>query len=89
MTEERDPDNHPPHSDSNFEISIRVLGNEIFALALISDSMNKKFLAYAIVTMFLFMLGIAFFGDTITNFVGGLYNATTPAEVTTPVEVIN
>lgn len=86
---ERDPDNHPPHSDSNFEIAIRVLGNEIFALSLTSDSMNKKWLSYAIVIMFLFLLTISLFGDTIAGFTGDLYDAVTGREIAEVVDSPN
>lgn len=72
---ERDPDNHPPHSDSTFEIAIRILGNELFALSLTSDSLNKKWLSYSVVIMFLFLVTIAVFGDAIAEFTGDIYGA--------------
>lgn len=69
-------DNHNPnHVDSTFEIALRILGNEIFAISIQSDSINKKWIVYSVIITALTLFAISTVGDDIARFTRNIYSA--------------
>ena len=66
---------NPNHVDSTFEIAIRVLDNEIFAISIASDSVNKKWIVYSTIIAALTLFAISTFGDDVANFTKNIYAA--------------
>lgn len=57
-----------------FEIAIRLLSNEIFALAISANPFNKRWIVYSLITMGFLLFAISAFGESIVNFSTGMYN---------------
>jgi hypothetical protein len=58
--------------NENFEVSIRVLGNEIFALKMETTKTSNKWMFASIITLGLLIWGISLFGPTIVTFMKGI-----------------
>jgi hypothetical protein len=62
------------HKESKFEISARVLGNELIAFKMAADNRNNKWLLAGLVSIAFLIWAIATFGPVIADFfmaVGG------------------
>ena len=53
--------------DQSYELKIRILGNEIFAIALSSTSTNNKWIAIALISMFSFMTVLGAYGRELVD----------------------
>ena len=51
-----------PDSNEDFEVSIRVLGNEILALKMTTTKTSNKWMFASIITLGLLIWGISLFG---------------------------
>jgi hypothetical protein len=50
--------------DQNYEISLRVLGNEVFGVRLASSSTSNKWVFLSIITIFCLLVLIGAYGDS-------------------------
>lgn len=57
-----------------FEIGIRLLGNEIFALSILANPFNKRWIVYSLITMGFLLFAVSAFGESIVSFSTGMYN---------------
>ena len=53
--------------NQSYELKIRVLGNEIFAVALSSSSTNNKWIAIALVSIFATITLLGAYGDKLVS----------------------
>ena len=60
------------NSDNNFEIILRIFGNEIFALKLTTTSKTNKWLAASVVICGLMIYAISVFGPTLFALIKGV-----------------
>jgi hypothetical protein len=58
-----------------FEIAIRLLSNEIFALSISANPFNKRWIVYSLITMGFLLFAVSAFGDSIVSFSTGMYDA--------------
>ena len=58
-----------------FEIALRLLGNEIFALSISANPFNKRWIIYSLITMGFLLFAVSAFGDSIVSFSTGMYSA--------------
>lgn len=58
-----------------FEIAIRLLSNEIFALSISANPFNKRWIVYSLITMGFLLFAVSAFGDSIVSFSTGMYHA--------------
>ena len=58
-------------TDNRFEVSLRILGNELFALKLQSNNKTNKWMAASVLSLGLLILVISVFGGDIINFFQG------------------
>lgn len=58
-----------------FEIALRLLGNEIFALSISANPFNKRWIIYSLITMGFLLFAVSAFGDSIVSFSTGMYDA--------------
>lgn len=58
-----------------FEIALRLLSNEIFALSISANPFNKRWIVYSLITMGFLLFAVSAFGDSIVSFSTGMYNA--------------
>jgi hypothetical protein len=65
-----------PDTDGNFEVRLRLLGNEVFAVSISADPLDKKWVSWALIISFVTVIGLAMFGEPIANFYSDLVNAT-------------
>ena len=56
----------------DFEVSIRVLGNEILALRMTTTKTSNKWMFASIITLGLLIWAISIFGPSIVTFMKGL-----------------
>ena len=61
-----------PDSNENFEVSIRVLGNEILALKMTTTKTSNKWMFASIITLGLLIWSISLFGPSIITFMKGI-----------------
>lgn len=61
-------------SNKTYEVSIRLLGNEIFALKLWSSSDSNKWIAIGLVTMFSLLTVLGAYGTNLVTFYKSLIN---------------
>ena len=61
-----------PDSNENFEVSIRVLGNEILALKMTTTKTSNKWMFSSIITLGLLIWGISLFGPSLITFMKGV-----------------
>ena len=54
-------------TDNNIELVLRLLGNEIFAIKLMTTSKTNKWLAASVVICGLAIYGLSVFGPTLVN----------------------
>ena len=54
-------------TDNNFELVLRLLGNEILAIKLMTTSKTNKWLAASVVICGLAIYGLSVFGPTLVN----------------------
>ena len=66
----RDLDN-----DGNLEVRVRVLGNELFAISVTADPLNKRWLSWALIMSFVTVLGLSMFGEPLANTYNSLVKA--------------
>ena len=59
------------NTDNKFEVSLRILGNELFALKLQSNNKTNKWMAASVLSLGLLILVISVFGGDIINFFQG------------------
>ena len=59
------------NTDNRFEVSLRILGNELFALKLQSNNKTNKWMAASVLSLGLLILVISVFGGDIINFFQG------------------
>jgi len=57
------------NSDNNFELVLRLLGNEIFAIKLATTSKTNKWLAASVVICGLAIYGLSVFGPTLVGLI--------------------
>ena len=55
------------NDDQSYELKIRVLGNEIFAIALSSTSTNNKWIAIALVSIFTTLTLLGAYGEKLVT----------------------
>lgn len=53
--------------DQSYEIKIRILGNEVFAVSLSSTSTSNKWIAIALISMFSFLTVLGAYGDKLVS----------------------
>ena len=56
-------------TDNNFELVLRLLGNEIFAIKLMTTTKTNKWLAASVVICGLAIYGLSVFGPTLVNLI--------------------
>jgi|TARA_B110000902_G_scaffold200077_1_gene227180 hypothetical protein len=56
----------------DFEVSIRVLGNELLALKMATTKTSNKWMFASIITLGLLIWGISIFGPSIIHFMKGV-----------------
>ena len=56
----------------DFEVSIRVLGNEMLALKMATTKTSSKWMFGSIITLGLLIWGISIFGPSIIHFMKGV-----------------
>lgn len=61
--------------NGKFEIAIRILSNEVFALAISANPFNKRWIVYSLITMGFLLFAVSAFGDSIVSFSTGMYSA--------------
>jgi len=61
-----------PDSNEDFEVSIRVLGNEILALKMTTTKTSNKWMFASIITLGLLIWGISLFGPSLITFMKGI-----------------
>ena len=59
------------NTDNKFEVSLRILGNELFALKLQSNNKTNKWMAASVLSLGLLILVISVFGGDIIHFFQG------------------
>lgn len=64
-------DNVDVNDDQTYEISIRILSNEIFGVRLSTTSTSNKWLVISLVTIFSFITLLGAYGDKLSS----LYNS--------------
>ena len=64
MTEQLDPEN----DDRKFELSLRLMGNEVVAIALFSNNPSNKWLWMSIGAVLVMFVSITLFGADISSF---------------------
>lgn len=64
-------------NDGTFEIRLRLLGNEVFAISISADPLNKKWMSWALLISFVTILGLSVFGEPISSFYSDITNAST------------
>ena len=57
------------NADNNFELVLRLLGNEIFAIKLMTTSKTNKWLAASVVICGLAIYGLSVFGPTLVGLI--------------------
>ena len=58
--------------NEDFEVSIRVLGNEILALKMTTAKTSNKWMFASIITLGLLIWGISLFGPSLITFMKGI-----------------
>ena len=71
-------------TDGSFELRLRLLGNEVFAISISADPLEKKWVSWALIISFVTVLTLAMFGEPIANFYSNLVDAS-QGELTQPV----
>ena len=56
----------------DFEVSIRVLGNELLALKMATTQTSNKWMFASIITLGLLIWGVSIFGPSIITFMKGV-----------------
>jgi hypothetical protein len=64
MSEQLDPEN----DDRKFELSLRLMGNEVVAIALFSNNPSNKWLWMSIGAVLVMFVSITLFGADISSF---------------------
>lgn len=54
--------------DQSYEISLRILGNEIFGIKLSTTSTNSRWITVAILTIFSMLVLLGAYGEKLVNF---------------------
>jgi hypothetical protein len=67
-------DTNTEEDNGRFEIAIRLLSNEIFAISISANPFNKRWVIYSIVIMGFLLLAISTFGESIITFSNGIYS---------------
>ena len=57
------------NADNNFELVLRLLGNEIFAIKLMTTSKTNKWLAASVIICGLAIYGLSVFGPTLVGLI--------------------
>ena len=57
------------NADNNFELVLRLLGNEIFAIKLMTTSKTNKWLAASVIICGLAIYGLSVFGPTLVKLI--------------------
>ena len=57
------------NTDNNFELILRLLGNEIFAIRLTTTSKTNKWLAASVVICGLAIYGLSIFGPSLVGLI--------------------
>ena len=60
--------------DQNYELKIRILGNEIFAVSLSSTSTSNRWIAIALISVFSLLTVLGAYGEKIINLYRYLLN---------------
>jgi hypothetical protein len=69
-------DNNTPTEDSGkFELALRLLSNEVFAISISANPFNKRWIIYSLLTMGFLLFAVSTFGDSIVSFSAGMYSA--------------
>lgn len=55
------------NDDQSYELKIRILGNEVFAVALSSTSTNNKWIAIALVSIFTTLTLLGAYGEKLVT----------------------
>lgn len=70
-----------PDDDGNFEIRLRLLGNEVFALSISADPLDQKWVSWALIIAFVTVVGLALFGEPLADFYSSLVDASQTEQV--------
>ena len=62
------PSSASPDDDGNFEIRLRLLGNEVFAISIAADPLNKKWVGWGMVIALVTVVGLSFLGEPLASF---------------------
>jgi hypothetical protein len=54
--------------DGTFEIRLRLLGNEIFAISISANPLDKKWVSWALLISFVTVISLSIFGEPLANF---------------------
>jgi len=54
--------------DGSFEIRLRLLGNEVFAISVSADPLDKKWVSWALIISFVTVFGLSIFGEPLAEF---------------------
>ena len=60
------------NESEDFEVNIRVLGNEILALRMATTKTSNKWMFVSIITLGLLIWAISIFGPSIVTFMNGI-----------------
>lgn len=77
--------NAPIDTDGTLEVRVRILGNELFALSVTADPLNKRWLSWALIMSFVTVLGLSIFGQPLANTYNSLVKAS-QGELEQPLE---
>ena len=58
--------------EEDFEVSIRVLGNELLALRMKTTKTSNKWMFASIITLGLLIWGVSLFGPSLVDFMKGV-----------------
>jgi hypothetical protein len=72
-------------TDGSLEVRVRVLGNELFAISVTADPLNKRWLSWALIMAFVTVIGLSMFGEPLANTYNSLVKAS-QGDLEQPVE---
>lgn len=61
--------------EGSFEVRLRLLGNEIFAISISAAPLEKKWVSWALIISFITVLFLGLFGQPIASFYNSLITA--------------
>jgi hypothetical protein len=61
--------------DGSFEIRLRLLGNEVFAVSIAADPLDKKWVSGALIIAIVTVVGFTFLGEPLANAYSAVFDA--------------